>query len=37
MDILIAGIAIANGVGVATRNIDHFSRIDGLYVEDWTL
>jgi len=37
MDILIAGIALANGMGVATRNIDHFSRIHGLYVEDWTL
>lgn len=37
VDILIAGIAIANGFGVATRNIDHFSRIDGLHVENWTL
>jgi len=37
MDILIAGIALANEMGVATRNVNHFSRIVGLHVEDWTL
>ena len=37
VDILIAGIAFANGIGVATRNVDHFSRIDGLYVENWAV
>lgn len=37
VDILVAGIAIANGMGVATRNIDHFSRIDGLHVENWAV
>jgi tRNA(fMet)-specific endonuclease VapC len=36
VDILIAGIAMANGRGVVTRNTDHFRRIDGLYVEDWS-
>ena len=37
VDILIAGIATANGMGIATRNVNHFSRIDGLHVENWTL
>ena len=37
VDILIAGIALANGMGVATRNIDHFSRIAELHVENWTV
>lgn len=37
VDILIAGIALANGMGVATGNSDHFSRIAGLYVENWII
>jgi len=37
VDILIAGIAIANGMGVATGNTKHFTRINGLQVENWTL
>ena len=37
VDILIAGIATASGMGIATRNVNHFSRIDGLHVENWTL
>lgn len=37
VDILIAGIAIANGMGVATGNVKHFARISGLHVENWTL
>ncbi|MBM3212409.1 type II toxin-antitoxin system VapC family toxin [Candidatus Poribacteria bacterium] len=37
LDILIAGIALANGMGIATRNTKHFSHIPGLYIEDWTL
>jgi tRNA(fMet)-specific endonuclease VapC len=36
LDMLIAGIAFAHGMGVATRNVAHFSRITGLHVEDWT-
>lgn len=36
VDLLIAGIALANGMGVATRNTDHFSRVKDLYVEDWS-
>jgi predicted nucleic acid-binding protein len=34
VDMLIAGIALANDMGVATRNTDHFNRIQDLYVED---
>jgi predicted nucleic acid-binding protein len=37
VDILIAGIALANEMGVATHNIDHFRRVKGLSVEDWSL
>jgi len=35
IDLLIAGIALAHGLGVATRNLDHFRRTSGLYVENW--
>jgi len=35
IDILIAGVAIANGLTVATRNTRHFGAIAGLEVEDW--
>ncbi|MBM3239414.1 type II toxin-antitoxin system VapC family toxin [Candidatus Poribacteria bacterium] len=37
VDILIAGIALTNGTGIATRNVEHFSRITSLYVENWTV
>lgn len=37
VDILIGAIALVRGMGVATRNTSHFSRIDGLHVEDWTV
>ena len=36
IDILIAGIALAHDMGVATRNVAHFSHIVNLHVEDWT-
>ena len=36
IDMLIAGVALAHSMGVATRNVAHFSRIVDLYVEDWT-
>lgn len=36
VDIFIAGIAMANGMGVVTRNTDHFRRVKGLFVEDWS-
>ena len=37
IDILIAGTALAHGMGVATRNVAHFSRVANLHVEDWTI
>lgn len=36
IDILIAGIAVANGLVMATHNTDDFGRIPGLRVEDWS-
>ncbi len=35
MDLLIAGIALANDMGVCTHNTAHFSKIPSLYLEDW--
>jgi tRNA(fMet)-specific endonuclease VapC len=37
MDILIAGIALAHGRIVVTCNTEHFNKLPGLIVEDWTL
>jgi tRNA(fMet)-specific endonuclease VapC len=37
VDILIAGIALAESLAVATHNTSHFSRITGLQVVDWTI
>jgi tRNA(fMet)-specific endonuclease VapC len=34
-DILIGATARMLGIGVATGNVRHFSRIEGLAVEDW--
>jgi tRNA(fMet)-specific endonuclease VapC len=36
MDIAVAAIAMAHGFGVATCNARHFSRIEGLRVDDWS-
>ena len=36
IDILIAGIALANNLILVTHNTSHFSRIDGLEIQDWT-
>jgi predicted nucleic acid-binding protein len=36
VDILIAGIALGEGLAVATHNTSHFSRVNGLTVVDWT-
>jgi tRNA(fMet)-specific endonuclease VapC len=36
IDILIAGIAIANNLIVVTHNQSHFGRIEGLEVQDWS-
>lgn len=35
-DTLIAGIAIANDLQLITNNTDHFKRIKGLEIENWT-
>lgn len=37
IDILIAGIAVANGMAVATRNSAHFGKIPGVIVDDWSV
>lgn len=34
-DVLIGTTALVHGLTVVTRNIKHFSRIDGLSVESW--
>jgi tRNA(fMet)-specific endonuclease VapC len=34
-DMLIAAIALANDLIVVTHNLDEFSRIEGLRLEDW--
>lgn len=36
IDILIAGIAIANNLTLATNNRRDFSKIEGLEIEDWS-
>lgn len=37
IDILIAGIALANNLTIVTHNVAHFNRIKNLVVEDWTI
>jgi tRNA(fMet)-specific endonuclease VapC len=34
-DLLIAAIALANGLKLITHNTDEFSRVPGLTLEDW--
>lgn len=36
-DVIIGATARVLGIGVATGNVRHFSRIEGLEVEDWTV
>ena len=36
IDLLIAGIALVNNLTVATHNRDHFKRIEGLEIIDWS-
>ena len=36
IDILIAGIALANELTLVTHNLEDFGRIEGLVVEDWS-
>ncbi|MBS1537255.1 MAG: type II toxin-antitoxin system VapC family toxin [Bacteroidetes bacterium] len=35
-DTLIAGIAIANDMQLITNNAEHFNRIEGLTIDNWT-
>jgi tRNA(fMet)-specific endonuclease VapC len=34
-DLLIASIALANGLTLVTHNLSEFSRVSGLNIEDW--
>ncbi len=34
-DLLMAGIALANGVTLVTPNVAEFGRVSGLAIEDW--
>jgi tRNA(fMet)-specific endonuclease VapC len=36
IDLLIAGIALANNLILVTHNVKHFDRIEGLEVTDWS-
>ena len=36
IDILIAGIAIANGLIIVTNNIRNFGKIENLEIQDWS-
>ncbi|MFM2064541.1 MAG: hypothetical protein RLZZ507_4212 [Cyanobacteriota bacterium] len=36
IDILIAGIAIANNLILVSNNLKHFQKIEGLEIEDWS-
>jgi tRNA(fMet)-specific endonuclease VapC len=36
IDLLIADIALENNLVIATRNVQHFDRIEGLTVVDWS-
>jgi predicted nucleic acid-binding protein len=37
IDILIAGIALANDMAVVTANTDHFEKLPGLVVTNWAV
>ena len=36
IDLLIAGIAISNGLVLVTNNVSHFSKIETLSIENWS-
>jgi tRNA(fMet)-specific endonuclease VapC len=35
-DLLIAASAVTNGLIMVTNNLNHFNRVDGIVIEDWT-
>jgi tRNA(fMet)-specific endonuclease VapC len=35
IDVQIAGIAVAHGATLVTRNVEEFSRVPGLACDDW--
>jgi tRNA(fMet)-specific endonuclease VapC len=37
IDLLIAGIALSNGIALVTHNVDHFAWIKELNVMDWSM
>lgn len=37
IDTLLAGVALSEGLALATHNTTHFSRVAGLTVVDWTV
>jgi tRNA(fMet)-specific endonuclease VapC len=37
IDLLIAGVALANNLVLITHNQKHFGKVEGLELEDWTL
>lgn len=36
IDILIAGVALSNNLALVTHNEDHFKRVEGLEIMDWS-
>jgi tRNA(fMet)-specific endonuclease VapC len=36
IDILIAGVALANDIALVTHNVHHFNRIEDLEIIDWS-
>ena len=36
IDILIAGVALSNNLSLVTHNEEHFKRIEGLHILDWS-
>jgi predicted nucleic acid-binding protein len=37
IDTLLAGVALSEGLAIATHNTTHFSRVAGLTVVDWAI
>ena len=37
MDLLIAGVALEHDMALATHNVRHFGRVEGLIIYDWSV